>query len=637
LVIERKDKTSSAMSLNARPLYRLCAAVAQRWPWPTLAVSLVLTALAAYASTFLTIDTSTEDIIAEHVEFRQTANAYNRIFPMRGEPIIALIEHPTGHYARELASGLARRLQDRSEVVRRVELPGAEPYFQKNALMLLETDQLRELTQRLESSGPLLAGLLADPSLRGLASLVGQLNQAADAGRPLPPEAASIVEAMAGTTAAQAEGRKQVLPWRTALGLELRHRETDGVLLVYPHLDDASLDPAQPALNAVRSSFEEVAQGSGASLRMTGMPALREQELESAFSGALYASILSFVLVALTLVIGIRSWRVIFALLVTLVIGSVWTSGLAALAVRELNLISLAFMVLFFGLGVDFGTHLALRQMESVAGGADTTRATRRAVRGEGPAIVLSTVCASIGFLSFLPTDYRGLAELGIISALGMLVAAIITLVLLPAIMTLLPPKVAETNGTAARWFSEFVERRAVPILAAAAAITVAAGVLATQARIDVNPLNLQDPDAPAVRAFRDLAERPQLSPFALNIAAPSLEAARELVPQLERVQGVADVRTIEDLIPNDQEEKRGLLAGIARTFGDATARSREDLDAAALQNAFTQLRESTSQIAHDPAQRVAVGPFQKLSTALGEFEARRGTGEASLERLTLR
>ena len=51
-----------------------------------------------------------------------------------------------------------------------------------------------------------------------------------------------------------------------------------------------------------------------------------------------------------------------------MIVGSVWTSGLAAVAVAELNLISLAFGVLFFAIGVDFGTHLGLRYMEQLAG-----------------------------------------------------------------------------------------------------------------------------------------------------------------------------------------------------------------------------------------------------------------------------
>lgn len=620
------------MSKAGRVFFDLCAAIAQRRPWVTLAAALVLTALAAYASTRLTINTSTEDIIAEDVPFRQGARAYEQVFPTRGSPIIAIVDAGSQSRAREFATRFAAQLRVESEVIRNVEIPGAGEFFRQNALLFVETDQLRDFQRRVESAGPLLSALMADPSLQGIAGLMGQLSQGRAAGAEPPADVSRIVDAMADTTNARAEGRDATLSWSSALGLDLSGDQPTGIVLVFPRLDNTSLDPAQRALDAVRSTFSELAEGTGASMRVTGEPALREQELDTAFSGALYASILSFVLVALTLVLGIRSWRVIFALLATLVIGSVWTAGLAAISVRELNLISLAFMVLFFGLGVDFGTHLALRQMELVARGVGTSEATSQAIRGEGPAILLSVVCASVGFLSFLPTDYLGLAELGIISALGMLVAAVITLILLPALLTLMPPKVAPRRGDGNR-FAAFIDRHAGATLALAAIVTLSAAALATRARIDVNPLNLQDPDTEAVRAYRDLAAQPQLSPYALNLAAPSLAAARELVPRLEEVRGVEEVRTIDSLVPDDQADKRSLLSAIARSLANPLSNAQPEATGTTLRQAFDELRETVRQLAQSSDQRAAA-PFGNFANALDAFAARQGTDEPALRTL---
>lgn len=614
--------------------FRFCASVAERWPWPTLAVALALTALAGLASTRLTIDSSTEGIIAEDVPFRENARNYEQVFPERGKPIVAMIE-ATGDDERALAAELVTALRQRGDAIERVERPGAQSYFDQNALLFLETGQLRDLRRRLESAGPLLSALLADPTLRGISSLAAGLHQMTAAGREIPDDASAIIDAMAETTAARAHGRDATLSWATALGLEAAGRNgLDGIVLVYPHLQHDTLDPAAAALGAVRSSFAEIAEGRDARLRLTGEPALQEQELDAAFSGAIYASILSFVLVALTLVLGIRSWRVIFALMATLVIGSVWTSGLAAVTVKELNLISLAFMVLFFGLGVDFGTHLALRQMEQVAGGADNRLAVENAVTGEGPAIALSVVCASIAFLSFVPTSYRGLAELGIISALGMLVAFVITVVLLPAFLTLLPPKQVQPRGDG-RLIAGMIQRHPGLIVAAAGLVTVIAGVLATQVRIDVNPLNLQDPDTEAVQAYRDLASSPQLTPYALNVAAPSLDAARELSARLRGVAGVRDVRTIDDLVPANQDEKRELLRGLAAALPRTAPEPQGELSEMALQSAFEQLRSNVAQIAQAGGGKQGDGAvFDRFVTALASFAESRGTEPASLREL---
>ncbi|MCV0387857.1 MAG: MMPL family transporter [Nitrobacter sp.] len=617
---------------NGRIFFLICAKIAQRWPWITLAVALVLTAAAGYATSRLTINTSTQGIIARNVEFLRTAREYERVFPTRGRPIIAIIDTPSEARTRKLVERFAEKLRNRKEAISGVEIPGSEEFFHRNALLFANTEQLRAFRQRIDNAGPLLSVLLADPNLRGVSTLVKRIGRAAAAGRTLPPEVNSILGAMANTTAARADGGEQVLSWSSALGLEDRGRqETAGIVLAYPHLDHSSLDPAQPSLAAVRSTFAEVAADGDASMRLTGEPVLREQELDAAFSGALYASLLSFVLVALTLMIGIRSWRVILALLATLIIGSIWTSGLAAITVRELNLISLAFMVLFVGLGVDFGTHLALRQMELAGRGVDTSDATRRAITGEGPAILLSVICASIGFLSFLPTDYLGLAELGIISALGMLVAAVITLILLPALLTLMPPQAAPLTERRGR-LAGFIQGHAGMTLVVAALVTLGAGALATQIRIDVNPLHLQDPDTEAVRAYRDLASRPQLSPYALNIAAPNLGAARDLVRRLEVVPGVQEARSIDDLVPEDQDEKRSLISAIARGLPNPPGSAQQKPDSAELRQSFDELHRNVEQLTRQDGTLAA--SFDALANALESFAAKRGTNEPALRAL---
>ena len=54
------------------------------------------------------------------------------------------------------------------------------------------------------------------------------------------------------------------------------------------------------------------------------------------------------VLVAVLLIFALRSLGLAVATLLTLVLGLVWTAGFAAFAVGHLNLLSVAFAVLFF-------------------------------------------------------------------------------------------------------------------------------------------------------------------------------------------------------------------------------------------------------------------------------------------------
>jgi predicted RND superfamily exporter protein len=150
-------------------------------------------------------------------------------------------------------------------------------------------------------------------------------------------------------------------------------------------------------------------------------------------------SLVSLGLVVALLALGLRSLRLIVAMVATLFVGLLMTAGFATLAIGQLNIISVAFAVLFIGLSVDFGIHYALRYREGLSSVHGVTSTLARAAVGVGGALCLSAVTAAIGFFSFLPTAYRGLAELGLISGVGMFIALLCNLTVLPAMLSLLP------------------------------------------------------------------------------------------------------------------------------------------------------------------------------------------------------
>ena len=113
------------------------------------------------------------------------------------------------------------------------------------------------------------------------------------------------------------------------------------------------------------------------------------------------------------LTIGLRSARLVFAILVSLIVVLVLVTAFAIAALGSLNLISAAFAVLFIGLSVDFGIHFGMRFQEELEHAADSQAALERAGEAVGGPMTLCAVSASIAFYSFLPTDYVGLAELG--------------------------------------------------------------------------------------------------------------------------------------------------------------------------------------------------------------------------------
>jgi len=337
--------------------------------------------------------------------------------------------------------------------------------------------------------------------------------------------------------------------------------------VVDPVLDFNSLQPARPAIEALRNVIAglppEVA--GAVQISLTGDPVLRTEELQSVSDGIEISAAVSLVLVSLLLAFGLRSWQFVVACLSSLLAGLALTTGFAALLFDELNLVSIAFTVLLIGLGIDFAIHLVLNYRERLAAGAPHAEALARALGGAGPALALAMLTTAVAFFSFVPTRFVGMAQLGIISGVGVMIAFLVAVSVIPALLSLLPPAVPTVVPLRllARLDRGF-KRRALPVVGLAVLLGLGAAALAPQARFDADPMNLRDPESPSVQAFKLLFDRPQDTPYRLNYIGRSLEDALAFDARVEALPLVHAAITLEDFVPEDQDQKLAELDFLA-------------------------------------------------------------------------
>jgi hopanoid biosynthesis associated RND transporter like protein HpnN len=543
-------------------------AVAAR-PWPVVITAMLLAAVSlVYTLAILRIDTDTTDMISAEVPFRQHDAAFRQAFPDFTNPIVAVVEGAAPERVRIAASALAEALRaDRSHFSTVDYAPGL-PFFAEHGLLYLYVDELARLSDRLAEAQPLLAALAEDPTLRGLDRFAELAVEHRTDDAALPDELDRLFGDMAAVVLAQLEGSPAELSWRKMLDGDAVAAVDRQLVLAQPRLDYASLAPASEAIGALRAAAERLGIDSaqGLRLRLTGGAVLEDEELESVAEGALTASAITTVSVAILLFWGLRSWRLIAATLLTLAVGLVVTAGFTALAIGRLNLISIAFAVLFVGLGVDFGIHVVLRYQEQIARRTSQIRAIERAAQGVAGALTLSALCAALGFLSFVPTAYLGLAELGIISAFGMLVAWLTSLTLLPALLRLMPLKTAPANARPSLLLP--IERHSRSILAVAAVVGVASLLALPKLAFDFDPLNLKNPAAESVVTFHLLKENPETSPYVIDILAPSLDEADRIATRLSALAPVDRALTVTSFVPEAQDEKLDLIDSLAWFLG---------------------------------------------------------------------
>ncbi|MCR6632770.1 MAG: MMPL family transporter [Magnetospirillum sp.] len=532
--------------------------------WVVAVVLLLLLPAGWLAATGLSLDSDETHMLSADLPFRQAEQRFDAAFPQYRELLLLVVDGDSAEQAEVSADALVARLAGDQRFLS-VERPATEAFFRDHALLFLPPRELEEVADRLIQAQPLLGGLAADPSARGLLAVLSLMAEGVRLGQVPREQVAPVLDMVAETGRTVLAGRPRPL---SLLGLVSGREGSDTrrLVLARPRLDHTSLVPGEAAAQAVRAA----AEGLPARVRLTGPVALSDDNFRTVAEGVAPTLLLSLALVTALLLAAVGSLRVTAAILVTLAVGLVFTSAFAALAVGVLNPLSVAFVVLFLGLAVDFGIQFAVRFRDDHHRLGDATRAMQVTAAKVARPLTVVAVAIALGFLSFLPTDYVGVSQLGLIAAGGMLVGIALTLTLLPALLGLLrPPPARKPAGfTALEPVEQVLRTGPKVVVGAAVALGVAAAAVALTLRFDFDPLHLQNPRAESVGAFRDLAADPASSPYGIEITVADPSAADALARRLEGKPEIAFALTLSSLVPDHQGEKLAVIADLDHLLG---------------------------------------------------------------------
>jgi hopanoid biosynthesis associated RND transporter like protein HpnN len=528
-----------------------------------LAVVLVFFALAGLgvwvAAQRLSVDTNTDNLFASTLPWRQHAAAFDREFPQFNNVLAVVVRGATPEESDETAAALAKALAADKKHFIDVTRPDADPFYRQEGLLLLGPEDLSKMLGSLMNAQPLLGPLAADPSARGLLNGVslmaaGVRIQHADLS-PYKPALDQLTQVLNNA----ADGHPTPLSWQGLLGSDVTQQPQNvRFVLTHPVLEDGSLQPglaATQALEQVAAGLPDVKAGR-VRVDYTGSVALADVQFGALTKGIVASTLISLLLLALWLYLAMHSFRRIIPILLTLLVGFALTTGFAALAVGTLNVISVAFAVLFVGLAVDFGIQFAVRLREQRMLHDDINVALAEGARVSGSQIAVAAAATACGFLAFSPTSFVGVAELGTIAGAGMGIALVCTLTLLPALLSLMKParQSKELSLPFGPKLDSFLHCYYKPVLGVFALLGLAGLVAGVRMPFDANPLNTQDPNSEPMRTLRSLADNPVTNPFNINIMVPNLDTARALTDKLSKLPEVSQVISAATFVPADQQ-----------------------------------------------------------------------------------
>ncbi len=603
-------------------------ALVDRRPGRTLAVVLALaTVLGAYAVRNLGIDADYKSLIDTSLPFQVRQREVTRTFHTLGDGILVVIDADSPVAAHKAADALAARLATRTDLFTQVNVPGGGPFFERNALLYLDPDQLDELTDRLSELQPFLAELARDQSLVGIAGLLRQALAAQRDGERIGLDLTTALDRITAAVRATNAGGRAVDPWGSALlGGTMPAEARRRVVELRPRLDYGTLLNAAPHVQAIREAVDalDLEPGRGVTVRITGEPVLNYEELISVRSGSRNVGVVAFLLFTATVSFALRSFRIVSALVGGLLVSLVAANAFAAAAVGHLNQISAAFNVLIIGLGGEFGIHFCMRYAELLAAGRTRTDALTETGSSIGGSLFSSAGTTSIGFFVFLLTDFTGVAQLGLMSGVGMFLSLASTLTVVPALLAVGAPVAPVSRAVRRPWIARLEHlplRYAGAVRVAAAASAIVAACLLPRVHFDQNVLNLRDPSTESVATFEDLLAQHDSSPWSVDAVAPNFAAAERVALALAELPVVEEVRTLADYVPADQEEKLDILE-TAAYFVPSHLQPASQPSAAAQRTALERLaQEAALTVSRDGNDPVAASA-QRLRAALDELLA---------------
>ena len=411
--------------------------------WMVLLTAIVLAVSAGtYTARNFQIDTNINDLLSPDLPWRKHALEYQAAFPQRLRQIIIVVEAPTAELTSTASAALVDGLSKQPDLFTAVVDTQGDTFFRKDGLLFLPTDRVKDITNNFMDAEPLIGTLASDPSIRGLIEGLNNGLEGVRGGDITLDGMARLLNQSSDTLEAIAANKFSSFSWKALVQGEGQPNGLRHIILATAVLDTSELQPGRKATEAIRHLADRLnfANELHARVRLTGPVPITDEELGSVNDGAALNGAITGILVLTILWLALRSVRLVLAVAVTLGVGLVITTALGIMMVGAFNPISIAFAVLFVGIGADFAIQYGMQYRQYRHEKKDLCPALVTTAGWIGAPLTLAAVAAAIGFLSFMPTAYSGLAQLGIIAGGGMIVAYAASLTLLPALFTALRP-----------------------------------------------------------------------------------------------------------------------------------------------------------------------------------------------------
>lgn len=346
------------------------------------------------------------------------------------------------------------------------------------------------------------------------------------------------------------------------------------LVLVRPNID-GQLEESAPAVAKVRELVDDLRDRfGGLTFSLTGEPVLVVDERRTIAQDSMIGTACSFILVLVIFQFGFREFLRPTLALTCLIVGLLWTLGVMSVTIGRLNFITITYVPILIGLGLDFGIHMAFRYFENRVE-FDARTACGMALDGAGRDTLYGALTTSASFAVLAVIGFRGVSELGTIALCGVLLCQIASCTFLPACLALIEERGIQLPEMGRQEFQGFEAQLCALdryfLLGTALAVSFALA-LAPSVKFDIHLLKMQNPQLESVRTELALVAEGKSSVLTALLAVDELDEARRLEKELRELDSVAEVISLSTFLPVVTAEKQKTIENILDKRKDLVA-----------------------------------------------------------------
>jgi predicted RND superfamily exporter protein len=462
------------------------------------ALALVMLALGSQLR-HLEIDTNLEHFIDEGKPARQ---AYNAVKETYGRNDVIVVGVSASDVLSEASLGqladLHRRIEQKVPWVRRVSSLINAPYQEGSEESLLVDDLIptpvgtvdRDSIEQRIAATPMLEGMVINPERTFTTLIIEPYTYDFDP-NAATDDASAFDDAFGGDfTASLSEGDSE------AAG------EGDEFL------------PIEKTNELINALDAELAATDGLDTVVAGMPVVNQQ-LEATMKSEMQTFIsLTVGLIIIVLVAFFRRVSAVVIPLAAVLLAIVASFAALSLAGQKVQMPLILVPSFLLAITVGDSVHVLSHFFKAYNEGVDRYAAMRRAIRLTALPIFLTSLTTAVGLATLASGDLIPIANLGLLAALGVMLAFALTVLLMPALIALWPlsaPKPATQKDRAAgllRYLADLSWKRGPWLASVWLLAVVVALALAVQLRFSFNPLNWMPDDLPIRTATDTIDEQ---------------------------------------------------------------------------------------------------------------------------------